>query len=144
METYKCPCCGENAVPFELKATFQSSNKDIMENTHWIRQLMAQAYVTKSLVAYLSRFQLMGNWKSIFGKKEEKSLPENRKPTLHAYQLDFTQAELERNWAWLKERRDLFQSLLDGAPMLPKVISIPSGQQWECSYCGNLCGLGEG
>jgi len=123
------------AVPWELKCTFQSSSKAIEENPHWVRQLMAQCYVQRSLVAYLSRLELMGNWKSIFGKKEEKQLPENEKPTLHAYKLTFTQDELDRNWAWLRERKELYLRIIETGELLPKAIALPSGQDWECLYC---------
>jgi len=137
-----CPNCKKDItpIPYELKATFQSSSRDIEENGHWIKQIMAQCYVQGSLIAYLTRLEIMGNWKSIFGKKDEKALPENKKPTLTAYHFEFTQGELDRNWAWLKERRDLFQQLLNGAALLPKVVALPSGQAWECDWCKYKCG----
>ena len=122
-------------APWELKCTFQSSAKPIEENTAWIHQIMAQCYVTNSLVAWLSRLEVMGNWKSVFGKKEEKGLPENEKPTLHAYRLEFTQQELDDNWEWLKARSIEFQKLLGGRKPLPKCIALPQLQGWECQYC---------
>jgi len=124
-----------DGFPWECKATFASSERPISESQAWVRQVMAQCYVNGTTTAYLTRLEIMGNWKSIFGKKEEKSLPENRKPTLSAFKLTFTQPELDRNWEWLCERRDLFQTLLDGGDLLPKVTAIPSGQDWECGYC---------
>ena len=122
-------------VPWELKCTFQSSAKPIEDNPHWIRQIMAQCYVQKTPVAYLSRLELVGNWKSIFGKKEEKNMPENEKPTLHAFRLEFTQDELDRNWAWLRERKELFLQVIETGTLLPKAIALPSGQAWECDWC---------
>lgn len=128
--------------PYELKATYQSSNKPIEDNINWIRQLMSQAYVGKSLEVYLTRLEIMGDWGSVFGKKEEKSLPEHRKPSLSAYHIRFELQELERHWEWMLERRDLFQKLLDGMPLLPMGIAVPKGNEFECGYCpykGNLC-----
>jgi len=122
-----------DSVPWELKATYQSSSKPIVENLHWLRQIMAQCYVSGSLVAYLSRFEIMGNWGWVYGKKEEKAL--SKHPTLSAYKLAFTQQELENNWNQLVLRRDLYQELLDGAPLLPRVIALMDGADWECSYC---------
>jgi len=131
-------------VPWELKATFQSNTRPIEENIHWIRQIMAQCYVTGSCVAYLTRLEIMGDWKSIFKPKgfkdwsdeeQEKFQTEHRKPTLSAYRLEFTQEELDRNWAWLRERRDLFLQVLDTQKLLPKAVAIPSGQEWECGWC---------
>ena len=130
------------AMPWELKASFQSSTRPIEENLAWIKQIMAQCYVTGGTTARLTRLEIMGNWKSVFGKKEEKELPENRKPTLSAWRLDFTQDELDKNWAWLKDRRDKFQEILKTGILLPKIVAIPSGQEWECERCnykGNLC-----
>jgi hypothetical protein len=83
----------------------------------------------------------MGNWKSIFGKKEEKGLPENQKPTLHAYRLEFTQEELEDNWIWLVSRAELFKDLLKRRTddptelLLPPPLSLPLSHEWECTEC---------
>lgn len=138
----KCSGCGGNRVPLELKATFQSSNKPIEDNQHWVRQIMAQCYVTGTTAAYLTRLEIMGNWRSIFGKKEEKALPENRKPTLSAYKLTFSQVEVDRNWEWLKDRRDKYLKILDTKKLLSMGIAIPPSQDWECGFCdykGNEC-----
>ena len=131
--------------PWELKATYQSSNRPIEENLHWIRQIMAQCKVTGTTVARLSRLEIMGDWKWVFGKKEEKA--ESKHPTLHAYKLEFTQDEIDRNWEWMLERKRLFEAILNGGfedrrVLLPKIIALASGQDWECSFCswrGNEC-----
>ncbi len=123
-------------APWELKCTYQSSQKPIEENMAWMKQLMAQCYVTKSNVAWLSRLEIMGNWKSVFGKAEEKIKAENQKPTLHAYRIEFTEEELKENWVWLRWRRELFLDLLDGkVKVLPKKTALPTEQEWECQYC---------
>ena len=133
--------CLNNGFPWELKATFQSSGKPIEENDSWVAQIKAQCYVQKVTTAYLSRLEIMGNWKSIFGKKEEKGLPENQKPTLHAYRLEFTQEELEDNWNWLVSRAELFKDLLKrrgedtSEPLFPPPLSLPIGHEWECGFC---------
>ena len=131
-----CPQCGEESTfGFELKCTYQSSNKSVEENTAWIHQIMAGCYVLGTTTAYLTKYSLMGNWKSIFGKKEEKSLPENARPSLHAYKLEFTKEELERNWQWLRDRRELYLRIIESGDLLPKALAVPSGQDWECGYC---------
>jgi hypothetical protein len=121
--------------PWELKCSFQSSAKPVEENLAWVRQVMAQCYVKKSLSARITRFELMGNWKSIFGKKEEKGLPENQKPDLHAFRFDFDQSELDDNWIWAKVRRDEFNKMLAGGLLLPRALSLPGKETWECDYC---------
>ena len=134
------------STPWELKATFQSSEKVIEENTAWLHQIMAQCYVMVTTEAYLTRLELMGNWGSVFPKgatKEEReayrNAPEQQKPTLHAYHLVFTKDELDDNWEWLKARRTLFLSIeRDGYFFrLPKGLALPQGQDWECRYCSD-------
>jgi len=129
-------------VPWELKATFQSNNKPIAENTHWIRQIMAQCYVVAANTAYLTRFELMGNWK--FNKKGEPPDPANRRPTLTAFKFEFNQKELDANWKWLLERKEVYEKILETGKLVPKIVAIPTGQSFECSYCifaGKECSL---
>lgn len=126
-------------VPWELKATYQSSSRPIIDNIHWIRQIMAQCYTQGTTQAYLSRFELMGNWKMrpLKGATEaEKRNFKFERPTLHAYKLTFTQEELDKNWAWFKGRRELYVEMLETKELLPKVIALPPNGSWECSYCG--------
>jgi len=130
-----------NSVPWELKASYQSSERPIEDNIAWLRQIMAQCYTTGTTEAYLSRFEIMGNWRSIFGKKDEKKLPENRKPTLGAYRLTFTKKELSTNWEWLLRRKKLFVDILQDGKPRPRPLVLGDGT-YECQYCqfkGNLC-----
>jgi hypothetical protein len=133
--------CMNGNIPWELKATFQSSAKAIEENDSWLAQIKAQCFVTGQTVANLSRLEIMGNWRSVFGKKEEKGLPENQKPTLHAYRLEFTQEELIDNWTWLLSRAELFKDILKrrlddpNEPLLPPPLALPIGHEWECDQC---------
>jgi len=124
-------------MPWELKATYQSGNKAIEENIHWMRQLMAECYVTGSTTAILSRFEIMGDWKFVFGKKEEKATA--KRPTLSAWRVEFTQEELDSFWEWMKDRKMRYENLLAGYPetglLLPKVVALASGQEWECGWC---------
>ena len=137
----QCSKCGTRLLIWELKATFQSSTKAIEENDSWLAQIKAQCYVTGVRTASLSRLEIMGNWKSIFGKKEEKGLPENQKPTLHAFKLEFTQEELEDNWIWLVSRAELFKEMLDSRTddltqiLVPPALALPIGHEWECKDC---------
>ncbi len=124
-----------DGCPWELKCTFQSSERPIEESIHWVRQLMCQCYALKKLKAELTRFELMGNWKSVFGKKEDKGKTENEKPTFHAYEFVFTQEELDRNWAWIKTRRDLYLQILSTAVPLPKIQALAPDMSFECGYC---------
>ena len=142
----------DEMIPWELKASFQSSARPVEENVPWLKQIAAQCYVKGVTSARLSRMEIMGNWKSVFGKKildlegnvigNEKDLESSRKPTLTAWRFDFTTEELQRNWAWLIDRKEKFETLLQTGTLLPKIVAIPSGQDYEaerCSYRGNLC-----
>jgi len=120
-------------APWEVKATFQSSSRDVSENTAWIHQLMAQCYTMGVAHAYLSRCEIMGDWK-IYGNKK-RGIPPSKHPTLSTYRYTFTPDELCKHWEWLKGRRDQFQKILDSQVLLPKIQAIPSGQTWECEKC---------
>uniref|UniRef100_A0A6M3J459 PD-(D/E)XK nuclease superfamily protein n=1 Tax=viral metagenome TaxID=1070528 RepID=A0A6M3J459_9ZZZZ len=130
----------KEGCPWELKCTFQSSNRPIVENMHWIRQIMAQCKVAESTVAYLSRLEVMGDWGSVFPKgssPEEKKINKalSKKPTLSTHKLEFIEQEIERNWQWLVGRKVAFEGILTTKELLPQREAVPAGQSWECGYC---------
>jgi len=130
--------------PWELKATYTSSDRSILENDSWVKQIMAQCYVTKTLTARLSRLELMGNWRSIFGSKDEKKLAINQKPALSAWKFEFAQDELSINWTYLLSRKTLFEELIKNPQqLLQKNLALPVGHEFECEQCAepyrNLC-----
>lgn len=134
---------------WELKATYQSSTKPIEENLHWLRQCMNQCYVTDTTVAYLTRLEIMGTWKWVWHPKEEtiqKYIAEfgedwDKHPTLHAYRLEFTKAELKKNWEWMKGRKEQFEYILNFSAvakqpvLLHPLTAVAPGQDWECGFC---------
>lgn len=134
--------CVRRAV-WELKATYQSASRPVEESQNWMRQLMSQCHVMKTKVAYLTRFCLMGYY-----RRADKAAPETilkneeqfgsdwaDRPTLHAYRLEFTKEDLERNWDWMKRRRDLYLEILETKKLLPKIVALDSGSTYECQYC---------
>ena len=135
--------------PWELKASYQGSERDVTENLPWVKQLMAQCYAcgtpdyaSEHYTARLSRFEIMGNWKWVFGKKEEKLLA--KRPTLSAWRFQFTRQEVVNNWLWLLDRAELFKGILATKVLLPKAIAMYSGTEWQCQYCKSpeLCEKG--
>ena len=120
-------------IPWELKTTYQSCSKPIEENAHWIRQILGECYVTGTTTAKLTRLGIMGDWKWVFGKKEEKA--EAKHPTLQAWSITFEREELEQFWKWMQNRRDLYQEILATGRLLPKAIAVASGQAFECQWC---------
>lgn len=127
-------------VPWELKGTYQSSNKPILENVHWIRQVMAQCKVRNVTEAYLSRFELLGDWGSVYPKgKTPKEREENRRaskrPDLHVFRFVFTPTEIEGNWEWLKSRRAVFAQMIETNNLLPRISALAPNGEYECDYC---------
>lgn len=134
-------------VPWELKSTYTSSNNPIIENAAWIRQIEAQCYVTGATTAFLTRFELLGDWGSVYPKGQDKNEREayramHGKPTLHAYRLEFTEDELRRRWGWFTGRRDIYRAILKTGELLPRVAALPPGGSYECRKCpwATTCG----
>jgi len=133
-------------IPWELKSTYQSTSRAIEDNPAWIRQIAAQCYVKGVTDAKLTRLSWMGAWKWVFNMSpkpeklarliEEHGENWDEHPTLEAYHLAFTNEELLRNWEWFLARRLLFVGLLEDEELLSKALAIPSGQTYECEYCG--------
>ena len=130
-------------LPWELKTTFQSSNKPISENAHWLRQLMAQCHVLGVTTAYLTRFELMGDWSWVYKRK---GVTPTEHPQLHAYRVEFTAEEIAANWQWMRTRKEAFERLLrtnvsvnpkdiSKAVLLPPQHALAPNQSWECTYC---------
>ena len=133
-----------DGCPWELKATYMSSEKPIIENLHWLRQLMAQCKVTGATTAYLSRLGIMGDWKWVFKPKGFKDWDEEQKqqfnsehshPILDAHRIEFTQGEVDQNWEWLKERKQLFETVVSTGVLLSRQLCLPSGMEFLCGRC---------
>jgi hypothetical protein len=120
--------------PWELKATYGSSSRPIENELAWMRQIMGQCVVTGKREARLSRFEIMGDWKWVFSK--DPVIKANSKhPSLSAVHVTFTQDELDRFWAWMKERRNILTQMLEEKAFVPKILAVASGQEWECDSC---------
>lgn len=127
-------------IPYELKATYQSANRAIEDNAHWIRQVEAQCYVTGTTEAYLTRFELMGDWGAVYPKgktSEEKDAyrAKHPRPTLHAYKLTFSQEEIDKNWRWFLGRKEEFLQVIETGKLLPKAAALAPAGSYECQHC---------
>jgi len=69
--------------------------------------------------------ELMGDWK----------IRDGNRPTLSAYKLEFSQEELNKNWEWFKNRKLLYETVLETSELLPKILALPPGGSYECSWC---------
>ena len=133
-----------NSVPWELKASYQSSTRPIEENLHHVRQVMCQCYVTGTKEAYLTRLEILGNWKWVYRPKDPEKIAKlvaefgdlwAAHPTLTAVKLEFTQEELVKHWRWMLNRKQLFEEILRTRVLLSKRQALASGQEWECGWC---------
>lgn len=134
-----------DSCPWELKATYASSAHPIEDTPAYVRQVMAQCFVTGTLTARLSRFEIMGNWKWVYNRspKPDKlaelvaEFGENwaEHPTLQAWKFEFTQPELDKFWEWMKDRRDKYLAVLGEGVQYPKPIALAPAQEFECNYC---------
>jgi len=119
----------------EIKSTYMSSKNETP--AHWLVQMMAYAKALDVLKFGLVRLNLMGNYKWIHGKKEEKAEAEH--PTLTPLIYYFTQEEVDSNWNWLSERRDvLLKGLNEGKPpswYIPDYMGPTANGGWQCKKC---------
>lgn len=127
-------------IPWELKATYTGRDKEPIENVAYMRQLMAQCKARGTTTARLSRFEIMGDWQWVFPRGKSKDERDTNKanstrPTLSAFLFTFTQDEIDRNWEWFISRRKLFEALLAGSPLLPRIESLPPAGKYECEKC---------
>ncbi|KKN78297.1 hypothetical protein LCGC14_0351560 [marine sediment metagenome] len=114
----------------EIKSTMLSSNKDIKEQTAWIRQMQAYCKAYNVFTYRLAVIHLMGNWSPVWTCE---------KPIFKMWRFDFTKEEIEDNWLdALDKKVTLKDAFKEG--VMPEAIR----ESWECSsnYCAwNLAGI---
>uniref|UniRef100_A0A6M3L6G4 PD-(D/E)XK endonuclease-like domain-containing protein n=1 Tax=viral metagenome TaxID=1070528 RepID=A0A6M3L6G4_9ZZZZ len=140
----KCPKCGAEGIPFELKDTDMSSTKPVTDSPHFLRQIMCQCKVTGTTSAILSRLHNQGNRKWLYRPKDPVKIQAlvdeygedwAAHPTLEVYKVEFTQAEIDENWKQMVARRDLYSKIHGTGKLLPKPLALMSGSEWECGWC---------
>ena len=119
--------------PTEIKSTRYSSSKDAATDTpHYIEQLAAYVLGMGVTRGRLLVWYMMGNY------------ADQRAPVLKAYDIEFSQHELD---AWREELLNRKEIIL--APDPPDVLDS-NHYKWECEYCpyshkrGGLCETGKG
>jgi hypothetical protein len=153
----KCPCCGKEIEPmvYELKDTDSSSTKPIIDSIHYLRQTLNQCKVMGIHTAVISRLFNQGNWKWLYRPKDPVKIEALIKefgqdwdahPTLDVTRIDFTQEEIDNNWAQMIQRRDLLQQMIADGKLLPQPVAQMSGMSWECKDCpykGGKCTISQ-
>lgn len=130
----------EQLVPCEIKTTYASAARPIEGSTHYLDQLGAYCYmlgVTRGrlYVLYLNGIYNYMRKKSLEADLAEKLVtfgyaPEDR-PMLMAYDVEFSQAELEEHWRELQRRRALLEDGVERGVLPP----IEEHHTWECEFC---------
>jgi len=107
----------DEALPVEIKSTRQSVEKDFVKNQWWLEQIMCYVKIFGGNRALLYIVYLMGDWKETMA---------GYKP----WELEFTDKEIDDNWAEMLRRRDiLLRSLeIDTPPVGPRLA-------WACKNC---------
>jgi len=126
------PDCMMDDVPEEMKCTYMSSNKEVKQS--WLVQMKAYCYALGVKRFGLDRMHLMGDYK----QKEDKSGP--NRPLLITEEYEFTQAEIDENWAWLQMRKTSLE--LAVTTMKPPSEWVPdwdwdNESRWQCKGCGH-------
>ena len=115
-------CIDEERIITEFKTTRASLSKNVLEEyTFWREQLMGYCYLYGDTRARLFVLHLLGDW----GKS--KFLP-----ALRAYELEFTEKELNENWKELLRRKDILIESLNNS-ILP--LGPQKSMEWACERC---------
>ncbi len=107
----------------EIKSTMLSSNKDIKEQTAWIRQMQAYCRAYSVTTYRLAVIHLMGNWSPVWTCE---------KPIFKMWRFDFDKEEIDANWQdALDKKLILEEAFKEGVE--PESIK----EAWECKkgYC---------
>ena len=106
-----------NDITAEIKTTRAGSDKDLSES--WIKYMKGGCYILGIKEYHLAVLYMMGNWKPPM-------------PELRVYKLTFETEELEDNWAWITERKEVYSHALEiNRPPTP----FRYCEDWECKFC---------
>ena len=101
----------------EVKTTRMSLNKDLPET--WLVYMMGGCHILSINEYYLTVLYMMGNWKPPF-------------PQLRSFKLTFTEEELNSNWLYLLDRKEVLEdAIATGKPPQPFTYCY----DWECKHC---------
>lgn len=114
-------CTPDISSGIEVKSTRQSSKKFSLETMgHWNIQILAYCKALNTLEYDLSVIFLMGNYAPPF-------------PLLDSWHIETTEEEVESNWVYLLERKELLETALKNN-IAPEPLCAP----WEGKYCENI------
>ncbi|RLI81738.1 MAG: hypothetical protein DRP01_10615 [Archaeoglobales archaeon] len=104
--------------PVEIKTT-RAKMRERADQRHYIRQLMAYCRVLEVNIGYLAVVYMMGDYRE-------------RVPKLVVNRMEFEPGEIEENWKWLVERKDLLKWCLENGVPPPRDTRA---EEWECNHC---------
>lgn len=120
----------EDGIPWEIKATYASSARDIKDSKHYFDQLGSYCYMLGKTCGYLAILYINGAYSYLRKKKPGEPQVQNERAILKVYKVEWEQEELQAKWnilTWNKlefERAAMWQEL----PARPAF-------DWECNYC---------
>ena len=130
-----------SGTPWEIKATYASAAKDVLDTPHYFDQLAAYCVMIGIDVGILVVFYINGYYDFMRKQKRVGAIPGERS-VLKAFPVEFSDTELTQHWRRLTRRAEILTNA-------EKVGDIPLEMHytWECGYCpfqGVECPGGKG
>lgn len=116
-------------VPWEIKATYASAAREVVDTPHYFDQLAAYASMLKANSGLLVVFYINGYY-DFMRKGPRKDAVANERSVLKAWDIQYEPGELDAHWARLMKRKDILTS----AQQLSD-IPLTMHYTWECKFC---------
>lgn len=131
---YMTPDWMEDAIPWEVKMTYQGSNGALSE--HWLKQCMGYCKMRGDLVFAIPRVCVNGDWSWIYKRKDAPVNDEH--PILTVDTIEFTQGEVDANWGWVKGRKVTLVKAIEKGKMPSLLVADYKGgadSDFQCVNC---------
>lgn len=119
----------EEGVPWEIKATYASAARDILDSPHYIDQLVAYCHMLGVTEGCLAVFYINGYY-DFMRKKPREGAVDGERSVLKVYHLTFTPEEVEEHWQRLMARRSVLEDSKNFYD-----IPVQHHYDWECKFC---------
>ena len=119
----------EDGAPWEIKATYASALRPIVDNPHYFDQLGAYCHMYGVNKGYLAVFYINGYY-DFMRKKPREGQVKGERAVLKVWEVNFTDGELESLWQSLQARG----AFINGAETW-RDVPLSFHYEWECGYC---------
>jgi hypothetical protein len=128
-----------DGIPIEIKSTAEGSEFfDPKRNEHWIRRSMGYCLGYKVNEIYLVVYFLSGNMSDYLPwaiKRNKKTPDKYQSVSLRAWELEFTDKELQDNWTETLRRKAVLQEALRSGEPPDEAEVKRTYQEWQCKGC---------